>query len=677
MGEAGASGPRCAAVVGPYLSGKTMLTEALLYAAGAITRKGNLKDGNTVGDFSPVARARDMSVELSLGQCTFLGDDWTLVDCPGSIEFGQDARNALMVADVAVVVCEPDVSKIPGMAPLFKMLDEHAIPHLVFINKMDNFEGRVSEVLEALQAVSQRPMILRQVPIVKGDNVTGYVDLISKRAYEYKAGQGSALIQLPDSVKDVEEEARQGLLESLADFDDTMLEQLLEDVVPDSTDIYRNLSVNLAADNIVPVMMGSGETQSGVFRLWKALRHDTPGVEAGAERRGFSPGSEPVAQVFKTVHAAHAGKLSYARMWCGEIAEGASLGGARVGGIFKMLGQHQTKVSKAGPGDVVALGRMEAVETGDVVTPASRGEGGDPWPEPLTPVYAMAVRANRREDEVKLSGAIHRLLEEDPSYQLENNADTHELVLWGQGEIHLAVAKDNLAEKYKIDVHTQRPQVPYKETIRKPVEQHARHKKQSGGHGQFGDVKIEIKPLPRGSGFEFSDRVVGGAVPRQFIPSVEAGVRQYLAKGPLGFPVVDLSVCLFDGQFHAVDSSDMAFRAAAALAMREGMPSCTPVLLEPVSKVEIDMPSEHISKVNTLITGRRGQILGFDSKAGWEGWDTVQAYMPLAEMHGLIIELRSLSQGAATFRFEIDHLSELTGREAEAVIASRQEADAA
>ncbi|MHA1565534.1 MAG: elongation factor G [Alphaproteobacteria bacterium] len=677
MGEAGASGPRCAAVVGPYLSGKTMLTEALLFAAGAITRKGNVKDGNTVGDSSPVARARNMSVELSVGQCNFLDDDWALIDCPGSIEFGQDARNALMVADVAVIVCEPDVHKIAGLAPMFKLLDEHAIPHIVFINKMDNFDGRVSEVLDALQAVSQRPLILRQVPIIKGNDVTGYVDLISKRAYEYKPGHSSALIQLPDSIKDSEEEARQGLLESLADFDDTLLEQLLEDIVPDSADVYRNLSINLAADNIVPVMLGSGETQSGIFRLWKALRHDTPGVAQTAERRGFLTDGQPVAQVFKTAHAAHAGKLSFVRLWGGQIADGASLGGARVGGIFKMLGQQQNKVTKAQPGEVVALGRMDALETGDVLTPDGRGEGGDPWPSAMTPVYAMAVEVKKREDEVKLSSAIHRLVEEDPSYRLEQDADTHELVLWGQGEIHLAVAKDNLAEKYHIDVTTQQPRVPYKETIRKPVEQHARHKKQSGGHGQFGDVRIEIKPMPRGSGFEFSSKIVGGAVPRQFIPSVEAGVRQYLAKGPLGFPVVDLSVCLLDGQFHAVDSSDMAFRAAAGLAMREGLPACKPVLLEPVSKVEIDMPSEHISKVNTLITGRRGQILGFDSKAGWDGWDTVQAYMPLAEMHGLIIELRSLSQGAGTFRFEIDHMSELTGREADLVIASRDEADAA
>ncbi len=677
MGEAGASGPRCAAVVGPYLSGKTILTEALLYAAGAITRKGNVKDGNTVGDSNPVARDRSMSVELSVGHCKFLDDEWALIDCPGSIEFGQDARNALMVADVAVIVCEPDVSKIPAMAPLFKLLDEHAVPHIVFINKMDNYEGRVSEVLEALQAVSQRPLVLRQVPIIEGNDITGYVDLISKRAYEYKPGEGSALIKLPESVKDAEEEARQGLLESLADFDDRLLEQLLEDVVPDSADVYQNLSINLAADNIVPVMLGSGETQSGVFRLWKALRHDTPRSAKTAERRGFASNGEAVAQVFKTVHAAHSGKLSFARVWSGEVAEGSSLGGSRVGGIFQMLGQQQTRISKAGPGAVVALGRMEDLATGDVLTPGGRGEGGDPWPGPLSPVYAMAIQAEKREDEVKLSGAVHRLLEEDPSYVLEQNADTHEMVLWGQGEIHLAVAKDNLAHKYKIDVTTKPPQVPYKETIRKPVEQHARHKKQSGGHGQFGDVKIEIKPLPRGSGFEFSNRIVGGSVPRQFIPSVEHGVKEYLSKGHLGFPVVDLSVCLFDGQFHAVDSSDQAFRSAAALAMREGMPSCNPVLLEPIAKVEIDVPSEHTSKVNTLITQRRGQILGFDGKSGWDGWDTVQAFMPLAETRDLIIELRSLSQGAGTFRFEIDHMSELTGREADTVVAMRRESAAA
>ncbi|MFQ5972566.1 MAG: elongation factor G [Alphaproteobacteria bacterium] len=677
MGDGVTAGPRCAALVGSYLSGKTTLLEALLFAAGAVTRKGTAKEGNTVGDGSPAARSRQMSVELNVATCGYLGDEWCLVDCPGSIEFGQDGLNALMVADVAVVVCEPDTAKAAGLAPLFRFLDDHGVPHMVFINKMDHASSSVLEVLEALQAVSERPLVLRQVPIMNGEVISGYVDLVSERAYEYRPGEPSALIEIPDTIKDEEAQARQELLESLADFDDRLLEQLLEDVVPEKGEVYQHLSQNIAEDRVVPVLLGSAETHSGVLRLWKSLRHDTPPAGKTAERRGFTTDGEPVVQAFKTVHAAHAGKLNIARVWSGEIHEGAGLGGSRIGGLFTLFGQQHNKVSSAGAGQVVALGRMEGIQTGDVLTPEGRGEGGDAWAPPISPVYAMAVTASRREDEVKLSGALQRLVEEDPSYRIEQNQDTRELVLCGQGEIHLGVALEHLRERYKIEATGARPQVPYKETIRKSIEQHARHKKQTGGHGQFGDVKVEIKPLPRGQGFEFTNRVVGGVVPRQFIPSVEHGVREYLQRGPLGFPVVDITVCLFDGQHHSVDSSDQAFRAAAQLAMREGMPKCGPVLLEPICKVEIDVPNEYTAKVNTLITGRRGQILGFEAKEGWSGWDTVQAYMPHAEMHDLIVELRSLSQGAGTYRFDYDHLAELTGREAEQIIAARQEADAA
>lgn len=674
MSNVGASGPRCAVLVGPYQSGKTTLMEGLLYAAGAVSRKGTVKDGNMVGDGSPIARDREMTIEPAIAHCEFLGDRWALVDTPGSIEFAQDARAALMVADVAIVVCEADPVKIAMLEPTLRTLDERKIPHAVFLNKIDTAGSRVSEVMSALQGVSQRPMVLRQVPIIEGDEVSGYVDLISERAYKYKDGEPSALVQIPSDVADEEKTARQGLLEALADFDDSLLEQLLEDVVPETGEVYQHLRSSLEANEVVPVMLGSGETQHGVFRLWKSLRHDTPGYDAAAARHDFAGGDGFAAQIFKTVHAAHAGKLSYARVWSGSLKDTEQISGSRVGGIFHMLGQQQNKVAQAVAGDVVALGRMEDLETGDVLTIKGKGDASGSWPDVAPPVYSAAIRAERREDEVKLSGAVHKLLEEDPSYKLEQNPDTHEMVLWGQGEIHLAVAKDNLAQRFNINVDSSRPRVPYKETIRKPIEHHARHKKQSGGHGQFGDVKLEIKPLPRGEGFAFSDRIVGGAVPRQFIPSVEHGVREYLDKGPLGFPVVDVAVCLFDGQYHAVDSSDQAFRSAAALAMREAMPKCGPVLLEPVCKVEIDVPSEYTSRVNTLITGRRGQILGFEGKADWNGWDTVQGYMPQAETHDLIVELRSLSQGVGTYRLAFDHMAELTGREADLVVSEQKDA---
>ena len=676
MADTVGSGPRCVALVGPYLSGKTTLLEAMLAATGAVSRKGTAKEGNMVGDASPIARKRQMSVELNIAHCRFMDEDWTILDCPGSIEFSQDSRNALLAADIAVVVVEPDANKAKVVSPILKFLADRSVPHVLFINKMDNPTSSPEETIAALQEVSEAPLVLRHVPIRDGDTTTGYVDLISQRAYQYKEGEPSTVVEVPAELADAQTMARQELLESLADFDDDLLEKLLEDVVPDEKDIYRQLIENLASDNIVPVMIGAGEIQSGVFRLWKSLRHDAPSAEKTAERRGFESSGDPVVQVFKTTQA-RSGKLSHVRVWSGDVRDSMQLGGERVGGLFRMFGHDQAKVDSAGPGDVVALGRLEEVKTGDVLTPSGRGEGGDPWDGPMPPVYAVAVEVEKRDDEVKLSSALAKLVEEDPSCSVEHNIDTHELVLHGQGEIHLAVAAEQLAEKYNVAVSTRRPSVPYKETIRKNIEQHARHKKQSGGHGQFGDVHIEIGPQPRGAGFEFSSRVVGGSVPRQYIPSVETGVTRYLERGPLGFPVVDIAVCLFDGQHHAVDSSDMAFQTAAQAAMREGMPKCNPVLLEPVCKVEIDSPSEHNSKVNQIVSGRRGQLLGFDTKEGSAGWDTVHAHLPQAEMADLIIELRSLTQGTGTFRYAFDHLQELSGREAETVISQRQEGQAA
>ncbi len=672
MGERVAAAPRCAALVGPYLSGKTTLLESLLFATGALTRKGSVKEGNTAGDASPEARARRMSTEVSVGSAEFLGERWSFLDCPGSVELSQETQNTLMAVDAAVIVCEPEVSKALTLAPLFKFLDDHSVPHMLFINKMDTAAHRVREVLEALQAVSSRPLVLRQVPIREGDDITGYVDLVSERAYRYKPGQASDLIQIPDEAKEREQTARQELLESLADFDDALLEQLLEDSVPSREQIYQQLSKDLAKDLIVPVFLGAAERDHGVRRLLKALRHEVPGPTETASRIGIQVANGDVAAlIFKTYHMPHTGKLSIARIWGGNLADNASLNGHRVGGISRLKGHDLTKLPSASAGEVVALGRMDQVTTGQILSLSGKPPGKIAWPAPLPPLFSLAVDAVNRADEVKLTAALQKLMDEDSSLTVEHNQDTHELVLWGQGEIHLQIAIDRLRLKYNLPVKSRRPSVNYKETIRKGVAQHARHKRQSGGHGQFGDVRIEIRPLPRGSGFEFHDQVVGGAIPRQYIPSVEEGIKEYLQRGPLGFPVVDVAVTLTDGQYHSVDSSDMAFKTAGRMAMSEGMPKCDPVLLEPIFGVKVTVPNEFTSRVHGLISGRRGQILGYDAKEGWPGWDEVNAYLPQSELHDLIIELRSLTLGVGTFAWKFDHLQELTGRLADKVIEHR------
>jgi elongation factor G len=311
---------------------------------------------------------------------------------------------------------------------------------------------------------------------------------------------------------------------------------------------------------------------------------------------------------------------------------------------------------------------MESVRTGETVSTAKGDTAQLANVTPPPPVYGLAIAASEKKDDVKLTAALTKIIEEDPSISLDHSQDTHEMVLWGQGEMHLRVALERLTRKYGVSASTEPRRIPYKETIRKSVTQRGRHKKQSGGHGQFGDVVLDIKPLPRGSGIEFHDTISGGVVPKQYIPSVEAGVRDFLTTGPLGFTVVDVSVTLTDGSYHTVDSSDMAFRTAGRIGMSEGMPQCQPVLLEPIVEVEIAVPSEATPRVNAIVSTRRGQILGFDARPGWPGWDVVKANMPESELQDLIIELRSATAGVGTFSYRFDHLAELTGRLAESVL---------
>ncbi len=674
------SAARCAVLIGSYTSGKTTLMEALLHNAGAIHRKGSVPQGNTVGDSSPEARARQMSVEPNIAHCEYLGDRWSIIDCPGSIELAYDRSAALMAADVAVIVAEPEISRVLVLAPLFKFLDDHDIPHLLFINKMDKAAVRVAELMEALQSISRKPLVLRQVPIRDDtdENVTGFVDLVSERAYSYQEGAASALIEMPDTVKDREGEARQDMLESLADFDDVLLEQLLEDKIPATGEVYDQLTKDLREDLIVPVLIGSAEGSNGITRLWKALRHEAPQPAATAERLQIPAGDDLAATVFRILYLPHTGRMTLARIWRGQITDGMTIGGERVSGLFHMMGGETQKIASAGEGEVVALGRMEETRAGELLTPAGRiADSGMAWPTPPEPVFALAVTPVNRQDDVKLTGSIAKLIQEDASISVENNSDTHQLLIWGQGEIHLKIATERLKSKYNVEVQVEQPRTAYKETIRKGTTQHARFKRQTGGHGQFGDVHVEIKPLPRGGGFEFIDKIVGGSVPKQYIPAVEHGAKDYLQRGPLGFPVVDVSVTLFDGQFHAVDSSDMAFKTAGRLAMSEGLPHCAPVLLEPIYSVTINVPSHFTAKVHGLISGRRGQILGFEPRSDWEGWDEVKCQMPQEELRDLIIELRSLTFGVGNFQRSFDHLQELTGKPADKVISSRQEALAA
>lgn len=671
-------GPRCIALVGPYLSGKTTLLEAILFRLGAIPRQGKIADKTTIGDAAPEARAHGMSVELNAATVQFMGETFTFVDCPGSIEFGQEARAALMGCDAAVVVCEPDDKKVPALQLILKQLDDINIPRFIFINKIDRTEGRLRDVLSYLQPASTAPLLLRQIPIWKDEIVRGFVDLALERAFVYRENAPSEVVDMPSEILDREKEARFAMLEKLADYDDELMEQLLSDIEPPRDRVFTDLTRELSEGLITPVLFGSAENGNGIFRLMKALRHEAPGVAATAKRLGLvSSNGAGVLQILKTFHTAHGGKLSLSRVLSGTIADSATVYGgkgqdARVAGLFTLMGSTPQKIGKAEAGDTVALGKLDNMATGETISTA-KGATKQLIKLDVAPgVYGLAISVADRKDEVKLTSAITKLIEEDPSLSLEQNQSTHEMVLWGQGEMHLRVALERLMGKFGVQAHARPRRIDYRETIRKSVQIRGRHKKQSGGHGQFGDIVVEIKPLPRGGGFTFTDTITGGVVPKQYIPAVETGVRDWMGQGPLGFPVVDFTVNLSDGSYHDVDSSEMAFKTAARIAMSDGMPQCSPVLLEPIVAVEVHVPSDATSRVNQIVSGHRGQLLGFDGREGWPGWDTVKAHMAESEIGSLIIELRSATAGVGTFVFKQDHMAELTGRLADQVVTNRK-----
>ena len=669
MNQSIGANTRNVALVGPYSSGKTSLLESLLFVTGAITRKGKISDRNTVGDSSTQARDRQMSVEVSVAHSQYQDLNFTFLDCPGSIEFASETYNALVGAGAAIIVCEPVVDRVLTLAPLLKFLDDWEIPHLIFINKMDRCNSHFNEVLQALKSVSSRPLVPQQYPIRQNNEIIGFIDLINEQAYHYHANSPADPVALPDHLKEEEQIARQEMLETIAEFDDHLLEELLEDINPSREEILQDLKQELGADQIVPVFFGMAERDYGVRHLLTALVEEAPAPTITANRRGLDPSADgdAVVQILKTYFTPQGGRLSLARIWQGTLNDGMALNGVRIGGIYRLMGQQQQPLQQAQAGEIVALGRLEGIATGDVVS--SGQKPALPKGLQLKPVFALAIAAANRKDEVKLSSALTKLIEEDPSLYWEQHGDTKEVILWGQGEIHLQVALDRLARKYNLPMTTHLPQVPYKETIKTSTKSHGRYKHQTGGHGAFGDVYLDIKPLPRGEGFHFHETIVGGVVPKQYIPGVETGVREYLGHGPLGFPVVDIDVTLTDGSYHSVDSSEQAFKQAARLAMTEGLPKCHPVLLEPILSVTVLAPSEYTAKVLQLISGKRGQIQGFEASAEWKGWDQVTAYLPQAEMHDFIVELRSLTMGVGFFQWDEDHLQEVPDKLRDAVLA--------
>jgi elongation factor G len=634
------------AVVGLHHAGKTTLTEAILHHCGAIPRRGSVADGTTTTDFEPecIGHAQSTCVGFAHTAC---GDvDLVLIDAPGFVDFLEESKIALLAADAAVVVIDADPNRIPQTRALIDFLESRHMPHLFFINKMDRPGANAAATLEALVAAYGIHVVAEQLPVGEGEAFTGVVDLVAA---------GAALDDGNVAA------ARGKLLEALGDFDDHLLEELLDGVEPPLEEVRKDLHDEYARDQIIPVLFGSAVKGIGISELIAAIGEQFPSP-LDVERTDIDgrpieakTGGPVVAQVCKTVIHPQSGKLSVVRIFSGTLGSDTVLTDtsrsgvqARPGGIYRLQGKKQESVSNAGPGEIVALSRLEGVQTLDTLT-----SGGVRTVMPAVdlpePVFAVAIAPKDRLDEAKLSQMLARLIDEDPALRLMRAEFTNELELCGSGEMHLTVAAERLQRKYNVAVETREPQIAYRETIANGTEAHARYKHQTGGHGQFGEVRLRIEPRPRGHGVSFDEKVVGGAVPRQFFPAVEKGVREALLRGPNGFPVVDLHVTLYDGSFHAVDSSEASFKTAAIMAMRDALPKCGVTVLEPIAAIEVLVPEPFASATVSQLTAKRGVVQSFgptDDGALYR----VSALVPQAELAHYITELRTATQGLGSFR---------------------------
>jgi elongation factor G len=656
------------AFVGPHHAGKTTLVEAILAHTGAIGRRGSIADGTTVTDHEPEDAAHLQSTTAGFAHATADDVEINIVDTPGFIDFFEETKQALAGVDAAVVVVEADPARVVQTHAIVDHLESTHMPHVFVINKMDRPGADFPATLKALQEAYGRHVVAEQWPLGSAEQFWGYVDLAHMKAYRFDKGEE----EIPAEARELAHRKHVELLEAMADFDDHLMEELLEGVEPPLDEIDRDLCSECAHDQVVPVLVAAGMSGAGVDALVRAIEQwfpspsEAPSLDAEGRPIAPDPTAPVVARVIKTSIHPQSGKLSIVRILSGTIKADATLTNVtkrdekvRLGGLYRLQGKKQEAMAEAGPGSIVALARLDAVSTGDTLT--SNGHKVLLPRAPVAePVFAVAVKPKERIDEAKISQMLARIVDEDPALRLARADVTHEMLLLGRGEQHVSIAVERLARKYKVEVETAAPTIPYLQTITNGTEIHSRYKHQTGGHGQFGDVWLRFEPRERGAGVTFDDKIVGGVVPRQFIPAVEKGVREALTHGPSGYPVTDLHVTLFDGQYHDVDSSEQSFKTAAGMGVREALPKCNPVVLEPIAHVQVIVPTSHTSTVIQQLTGKRGQILGMNP-ADRVGFDVVEAFVPAVELSRYITELRTGTQGLGTYSWRHERYDPVPG----------------
>ena len=650
-------------------AGKTVLAEAMLFATGATTRQGAIEEGTTASDFEPEEQRREASVQTAIVPCAWREHKINVLDTPGYADFRGDVIAATRVADGAVIVVAAPSGVEVGTTQMWRIAGERGLPRVLFVNKLDRENTDFGRVLDSLTETFGRQCVAVQVPVGAEAGFSGVVNLLDPSA------------EAPEGLEDTVEEARERLVEAVAETDDDLATKYLEgeELTPD--EIVSGVKQGVASGEIVPVMAGAGASGIGATELMDAIVDLLPSP-AGSTAAQTTDGDEveidgdpdaPLAAlVFKTAADPFVGKLSYFRVYNGTFRSDSQIANAnrgeseRTGQLFVMTGKEQAPVSDLAPGDIGAVPKLASVLTGDTLT--DRGnELTLPGLELGAPVYRMAVYPKTKADLDKLTAALARITEEDPSLQLTRDAGTNEMLLGGLGDVHVDVAVEKMKRKFGVEVQLETPRVAYRETISMPTKVEYRHKKQSGGHGQFGHVWLEIQPMDRGSGFEFDEKIVGGAVPREYIPSVEKGCRQAIEDGVLaGYPVVDLKATLVDGKYHPVDSSGVSFEIAGSHALSDGIKQANPTLLEPVMLARITVPDSDTGDIMGDLNGKRARILGMAPNG--DGTTTVEAEVPQVEMLRYATDLRSQTQGRGTFTIDFHHYDEVPRHLVERVV---------
>ena len=623
---------RAFAVIGPSQSGKATLIEALAGLEGGRGRTLALMGGSAVTRFE------------------FMGDDWAGFYVPGGTENMPQVGHVLAACDAAILCVPAEADAAVLSAPYLRMLEASGIPSFIFVNGIDAATDRVADIIAALQQYCAHGIILRQVPMRVDGQTVGAVDLISERAWEYHDGQRSSLVELPREMLEREQEARTELLESLADLDDHLLEEIIEDKRPPTEELYEIATKALQHHDLVEALVGSAEHGNGVLRMMKSLRHEVPGVSALRERMGL--GDDVLAVGALADNLKHIGKAVLIRALGEGVAGGSRLGGDTIGSLDDV--DAKTQLKSLAPGEIGLTIKSDHLSLGAFLTAGGRVELPG-WARPHAPALRRLVVPVNERDETKLSTALARIGEIDLGITSAQDETAGHMVVGVHGPQHLRRIVDKLDDGFGIKVETSEVPTALRETIRKGMEKHYRHRKQSGGAGQFADVVIDIAPMPLGTGFVFEEVVKGGAVPRNYIPSVEAGARDALASGPTGHPVVDVKVTLKDGKSHSVDSSDYAFRTAGKSAVREALTEAGTSVLQPIMQVEIQVPSVFAGGLVQLVSGLKGQVQGFEGHPEASGWEVFRALLPMATVEDLSQALGGATRGTAWFTAELDH----------------------